>query len=106
MSAAPKPPPPELTPELTPEQLRLAYRQLQRPHWPTTLEEALAHPLHGNCIRGLARSLSRPAWHERHPPRPQAPPVPPTPTEPPARRALPRLTFDPRRAAANDRDDD
>lgn len=99
MNAAARP-----QPELTPEQLRLAYRQLQRPHWPTTLEQALAHPLHGKCIRGLARSLSRAPWPTAT--RPPAPPVPPTPTQPPPKRALPRLNFDPRRAAANDRDDD
>lgn len=96
--------------ELTQEQLMLAFRQLKRPGWPATLDEALADRTRGQLLRGLARQFcreGRPAAVSYRPPTPAgAPPVPPTQLAPPARRQLrsgPR--FDPRRAAANDFDD-
>lgn len=109
-------------PELTPEQLQLAYRQLSRPgRWPPTLEQALAHPTLGICLRALARQLSRPRW-TGSPVAPTMPAgyVPTTPTEPPPRKAQRpggaahspqhlewrRRGIDLKRAAANDRDDD
>jgi len=113
----------EPAPEPTPEQLQLAYRQLARPdRWPPTLEQALAHPTLGICLRALARQLSRPRWTGS----PVAPTMPgawvlPTPTEPPLRKAQRpaggaahspqhlewrRRGIDLKRAAANDRDDD
>lgn len=104
-------------PEVTPEQLQLAYRQLARPdRWPPTLEQALAHPTLGICLRALARQLSRPRW-TGCPVAPALPAgyVPPTPTEPPPRSkpaASPithqwsrRRGIDLKRAAANDLDD-
>lgn len=112
----------EPAPEPTPEQLQLAYRQLARPdRWPPTLEQALAHPTLGICLRALARQLSRPRWTGS----PVAPTMPgawvlPTPTEPPPRKAQRpaggaahspqhlewrRRGIDLKRAAANDRDD-
>jgi hypothetical protein len=92
-----KPPPPPLTEE----QLALAWRHLRRPpHWPELLEDALEHPLYGPCLRGLARSLSRPAWAARH-----AAMQPAHPAAGPVRRAPTHWTFDAKRAAANDRDE-
>ena len=86
MNARRKPAPPP-----TDEQLRLAIRQMRRPHWPSSDEDVLDHPVYGKCVRALARNLSRAPFAGK--------PVPA-----PAPR-MPRLTFDPRRAAANDRDD-
>jgi hypothetical protein len=87
---------------LTEEQLRLALRHLQRPHWPTTLDAVLAHPTYGPCVRGLARQLQRqrpclPTISVR-----RGPPVPPTQTAPRPVNKQPR--FDARKAAANDFD--
>ena len=86
-------------PDLTADQLQAALRRLQRPHWGTcTLDDALAHPTHGPAIRGLARQLAREAL--------RALPQPHFRAAPPATGAVPRLPkFDPRKAAANDRDD-
>lgn len=102
-------------PELTREQLELGFRQVRRHGWPPTLDAAMQDHTHAQLIRCMARNLSRqrPTAPANAPRRLEgAPPVPPTPSSPPApasqRRglALPRLRFDPRRAAANDRDDD
>ncbi|HOW47343.1 MAG TPA: hypothetical protein PLB26_06780 [Rubrivivax sp.] len=91
------------------EQLRLAFRQLRRgPHWPATLELAMAHPVYSVAVRAVAINLHRgglplpavpPAWR-----RSEAS-VPPTPAAPPQRRTA-KPTFDARRAAANDLDDE
>lgn len=103
-------------PQPTPEQLRLAYRQLQRPHtWPPTLEAALAHPVYGKCLRALARNLGRPAHggHAAHS-LPTGPAVPPVQPAPPRRHKATdegvnlwtrRRGIDLKRAAANDLDD-
>lgn len=106
-------------PDLTHEQLMLAFRHLCRPGWPQHLGEALVHPLRGPCIRGLARCFAR-----TPPPPPRTmvspllqrtgAPVPPTPTAPPKRRATAvsrhhvgaDQVLDIRRAAANDFDDE
>jgi hypothetical protein len=104
--------------EPTPEQLHLAFRHLRRPGWPATVEEALRDHVRAVCIRGLAKSMSRPQFggQQRTAPRTPvgAPPVPPTPTQPPLRRQAALVApsqrggkrFDAKRAAANDRDDD
>lgn len=76
----------------TEAQLRLAIRQMRRPHWPAADDAVLAHPVYGPCVRALARNLSRAPFAGR-----------PVPAPPPMR--LPRMTFDARSAAANDRDD-
>lgn len=118
----------------TQEQLALAYRQLQRPHWPATLQAALKHPTYGICVTGLARQLGRrtPAESAMRSPRKQAtaalavPPVvlPPAKTQPtpvnrrwPQRSRAPTMkptgpacqpqprTVDRKRAAANDLDE-
>lgn len=89
MAARRKPAPPP-----TNEQLRLAIRHMRRPHWPASDEAVLAHPVYGPCVRALARNLSRAPFNGRIPPRRAA-----------QAQRLPRLTFDPRRAAANDRDE-
>ena len=94
-------------PALTDEQLALALRHLQRPHWPKLLADALAHPMYGPLVRGLARQMGRqrvclPAWAPTQ--RPAAPPVPATPTGLAWARPA-RNTFDARRAAANDFDE-
>jgi hypothetical protein len=106
--------------ELTLEQLQLGFRQLRRPGWPATLEEALQHPVRSKCIKGMARQLSRAplSTGQRPPPTPAgAPPVPNTPSQAPQRRPMAQplpgtrrranaaQPFDPKRAAANDRDD-
>lgn len=44
---------------VTAEQLRLAFRQVSRPGWPSTLEAALAHPAYRACLHGIARNLNR-----------------------------------------------
>jgi 4'-phosphopantetheinyl transferase EntD len=44
---------------ITDEQLRLAFRQVQRPGWPSTLEAALAHHVYRTCLIGMARNLNR-----------------------------------------------
>jgi hypothetical protein len=99
-------------PPLTEAQLQLAYRHLARPGWPDTLQAALADPVRGPCVRGLARQFSReraPTTWRYVPPTPAgAPPVPATPSTartatPPKRMYAPR--FDCKRAAANDFDD-
>lgn len=46
-------------PTFTPEQLRLAYRHLYRPGWPSTVVDALAHPQHGAALRELAPRMAR-----------------------------------------------
>jgi hypothetical protein len=74
-------------PEPTLEQLRLAYRHMARPGWPSTLEAALQVHTYRICITGLARRMSRPEWKPQ--PRPlhlvaNGATVPPTPTVPPA----------------------
>lgn len=98
---------------VTPEQLHLAFRQLRRPHWPDDLDAALADRVYGPCIRGLAHRLGR---RQLGTPPTSAPPraaLPdPNQRDPhaaariAARRRLPHLTHDPRRAAANDLFDD
>lgn len=86
-------------PQATAEQLLLAYRQLNRPHWPTTLESALAHPVYGPAVRGLAANLGCAAvCQAKAPTRPAGPPSTHVPR-------WARHAFDPRRAAANDKDD-
>lgn len=51
-------------PEPTLEQLRLAYRHMARPGWPSTLEAALQVHHYRICIVGLARRLGRPQWQQ------------------------------------------
>jgi pyruvate/2-oxoglutarate dehydrogenase complex dihydrolipoamide acyltransferase (E2) component len=73
---------------VTREQLELAYSVLRRPHWPDTLDSALAHPIYAGLIRGQAQRLHRRGIDRApQPPRPPvvAPdPPPPTLPEPPA----------------------
>lgn len=38
---------------VTEEQLRLAFRQISRPGWPSTLEAALANPVYRVCLHGI-----------------------------------------------------
>lgn len=121
MAARAKPAPP------TTDQLELALRQLWRPGYPRTLDEALAHPTFGHCVRGLARNLGRASAPATRPHRLPTAPVPPTPTHEPSRprrppvgamapgeaqarlgtwkRALQPGWIDRKRAAANDLDD-
>jgi len=117
---------PTSAPPPTEEQLRLAYRHLYRPGWPTTFEAAMASHTHSICITGRARDLRRASFCNAVP-RHGLPcgPVPPTPTEPPnalaaGRRSLNSLAkaaprtpsarlkpsgVDLKRLAANDKDD-
>lgn len=64
---------------ITDEQLRLAFRQLSRPGWPATPEAALAHPVYGPCLRGIARNLRRVGVDRSVPPPAQRVPAPPAP---------------------------
>lgn len=89
--------------EPTAQQLQLAFRNLRRPHlWPATLEEALAHPTLGVCLRNAARQLGRPTWTGKASTG-APPPVAPRTPAPVPQRALPAVDF--KRLAANDRDD-
>lgn len=95
--------------EPTEQQLLLALRQLRRPEWPQSLEACLAHVIAGPCIRGLAGNLARatPTPGRSVLRRPAVlPDPPPAPAGVPARKRYPGPTFDARRAAANDLDDD
>ena len=102
-------------PELTQEQLQLAFRHLRRPGWPTLLEDVMVDPLRAPLVRGLARQMARSVWGSRDTRYALAQPMPPMPATPtprksaatkrPAAMRLPQLNFDPRRAAANDKDD-
>jgi hypothetical protein len=83
------------------EQLALAYRQLFRPGWPPTVGAALAHPVYGPGLRGLAANLSRAAVCTR----PQPKPAPSATTSHTPHWARHGSSFDARRAAANDKDD-
>jgi hypothetical protein len=75
------------------EWLLSAYRRIAPSTWPGSLDEALACPIRSRLICGFARVLQRRA--ARHP----------APGPRPARALpLPKLTFDARRAAANDHD--
>ena len=120
-----QPPITNASPDITREQLQLAYRQLARPGWPNSLDSALQVYSYATAIRGLARNLRRACWHAgtgRPHSLPTAP-VPPTPQEPlqgldrplgsiarprfmlrmwPA--ITPRGADDCKRAAANDKD--
>jgi hypothetical protein len=94
--------------DLTEGQLALAFRQLKRPGWPSTVEEAMHDHVKAQLIRGMARWLSRQPFNfgSKPPFTPAgAPPVPSTPSSAPARRQVPvnqAPRFDARMAAAND----
>ena len=83
----------------TPQQLAQAYARLHKPHWPATLNEALADHTLRVLITGLARGLARDALGA-------APARPPARLLRPPRPAREPTRFDARKAAANDRDDD
>ena len=119
MRPAPAPAP------VTDEQLALAYRQLRRPHWPQPLAAALAHPVYGPAIKGVARNLNRAAIcsAQRRPVLLPGAVVPgataaprstprPAPIGPDTLGAWPRPgrsgppSIDHKRLAANDKDDD
>jgi hypothetical protein len=92
--------------EPTREQLALAFRQISRPGWPASLDDALARPHFAAALRGIAVNLRRasacPA--PRRPGPASAPPAPPVQADPRQRMATP-TRFDAKRAAANDIDD-
>jgi hypothetical protein len=64
-------------PPPTDEQLRLAFRHVSRPGWPSTLEATLEHPLYRTCLIQMARNLNR-RGIDRAPAR-TAPALPPLP---------------------------
>jgi hypothetical protein len=80
------------------EQLKMAMRLLARPGWPTTLEAVLSSPVYGPLVRILARRMNRPSWMNRG-----SSELPNAPTTSTLAAPLPRLNFDPRSLAANDR---
>lgn len=90
----------------TPEQLALAFRQVRRPGWPPTLEEALARPAYATALHCLAGKLGRvqPTAGTR-PPGLRTAPVPPTPTAANMAHKPSARGVDRKRAAANDLDD-
>lgn len=61
--------------QVTDEQLRLAFRQVSRPGWPSTLEAALQHPTYRVCLHGIARNLGRVGLDRvrKHPVEPELP---------------------------------
>ena len=59
---------------VTDEQLRLAFRQISRPGWPTTLEAALEQHHFRLCLTHIARNLGR-VGIDRMPPAPNRQPV-------------------------------
>lgn len=63
---------------ITAEQLRLAFRQVSRPGWPSTLEAALAHPVYRTCLQSIARNLNR-RGIDSAPQHSAAPALPPLP---------------------------
>lgn len=87
--------PPAANRSVSDKQLRLAWRHVNRPGWPATLEAALALPHYRACLEGIARNLHRAAW-AGWVARTCPAPVPPTP---------PSTVVDFKRAAANDFDD-
>lgn len=46
-------------PPVTDEQLRLAFRQISRPGWPSTLEAALDSHVFRTCLYRIASNLNR-----------------------------------------------
>jgi hypothetical protein len=92
----------------TAAQIERAYFLARKPHWPDTLEHALAHPLFSRLIRCTARGLALADVHHRPTPKVPALPrrmaTPPPAPEPnhPRRRLHAGPAFDPRRMAAND----
>jgi hypothetical protein len=69
---------------ITDEQLRMAFRQIRRPGWPSTLEEALEQPAYRVALYGIARNLhrrglDRSTAHAGQLPLPLAPTEDPTP---------------------------
>lgn len=92
--------------EISQQHLQAAFERLRKPRWPATLEEALRDRACFPLLQGMARELARQAARRQAqgstaghtPSRAFAQPAPPAPR--PALRG-----FDPKRAAANDRDD-
>ena len=74
---------PQPKPEPTREQLQLAYRHLANPHWPPTLDEALARWAFRKVLHSQARVMNRPQWHGATHNGHSLPrgPVPPTPEQ-------------------------
>lgn len=87
---------------LTDAQLRHAWQHRRRPDWPAAYEACMAHPMYGRLVR--AQAMGDVQAQRQHQAGHAAPPA--ADTHSLAR--LPHLragAFDPRRAAANDRDD-
>ncbi len=82
------------------EFLALAHRRLIWPGGPRTLDEAMADDIQRRVLCGFAHVLAHRAARAARRTRP-APAAPAGHLLP----RLPRLTFDPRRAAANDHDE-
>lgn len=87
-----EPPPVEL--------LQRAYNRLRRPYWENTLEAALAHPIRGKILVGLARNLQRTALYPRQEISPKHV------TIPGALEPFKPLPLDGKRLASGERDDD
>lgn len=80
------------------EQLQIAMRHLRRPGWPDTLDAVLASSVYGPLVRILARRMNRPSWMLR-----SSSELPGADQKAATYAPLPRLNFDPRSLAANDR---
>lgn len=80
-----------------------AFNRLQSPSWPATLEAALKDRSYERLIHGLAVNFAR---REMRPDGRPPSPLRTSRAQGSPRAAAPRpLAFDPKRAAANDRDD-
>jgi hypothetical protein len=76
----------------------VAFQRVRRAHWPATFEAALADDYFARLLRCAARTVAADvAAH--NPPAPRRRPTPPRAPR------IPSYTFDPRRLAANDKDD-
>ena len=88
----------------TTEQLQHAWLARRRPDWPPTFEAAMADELLSRLVRLEAAARQRAQRRAEHKPLPAWMTVNHPPAPAPPHRASP--TFDARRAAANDLDDD
>jgi hypothetical protein len=83
------------------EELQRAWAHCRRPDWPATFEDAMAHPLLSRLVRITALHPPRAIRAVAHAPAPA-----PQRTEPGRRQPARLHTFDRKRAAAGEREDD
>lgn len=106
--------------EITDERLQEAWQARRRHDWPPTFDEAMANPVYARLVRLQAEHgyvvVHRPAIEQPLPPdaefgrierpsQPRKPRANPPPRRP-STRPLPQPTFDQKRAASGERDED